>query len=211
MLGSTGRPTASIRATTSCALWTAFWRLWGCLRERDRHRQPRIAANVDLTPDLLNERPNKAIAERSFAKMRYPDPIIPDDQFKPSRLAAARLDQDHPCPWCGEALRLLQAGITVDALLTDIRLPEANGGEAATAYHERFPDPACPVYDRVCGANAVCSGRDHHLGARQDGSGDRRPGSMGSLREAPFLPAVHPCALASRVSRRSIYHCSRTS
>ena len=72
--------------------------------------------------------------------MRYPDPIIPDDQFKPSRLAAARLDQDHPCPWCGEALRLLQAGITVDALLTDIRLPEANGGEAATAYHERFPD-----------------------------------------------------------------------
>ena len=72
--------------------------------------------------------------------MRYPDPIIPDDQFKPSRLAAARLDQDRPCPWCGEALRLLQAGITVDALLTDIRLPEANGWEAATAYHERFPD-----------------------------------------------------------------------
>jgi CheY-like chemotaxis protein len=40
----------------------------------------------------------------------------------------------------GDALRLLQAGITVDALLTDIRLPEANGWAAARAYRERFPD-----------------------------------------------------------------------
>ncbi|WP_407666836.1 response regulator [Microvirga roseola] len=39
----------------------------------------------------------------------------------------------------GEALRLLQAGITVDALMTDIRLPKANGGEAARAYRKRFP------------------------------------------------------------------------
>ncbi|MFC4172701.1 response regulator [Microvirga sp. GCM10011540] len=40
----------------------------------------------------------------------------------------------------GEALRLLHAGITVDALLTDIRMPEANGWEVAKACRERFPD-----------------------------------------------------------------------
>src|SRR5215218_5665553 len=39
----------------------------------------------------------------------------------------------------GEALRLLQVGITVDALMTDIRLPKANGGEAARPYRKRFP------------------------------------------------------------------------
>lgn len=39
----------------------------------------------------------------------------------------------------GEALRLLQAGIAVDALLTDIRMPEANGWVVAKAYRERFP------------------------------------------------------------------------
>jgi CheY-like chemotaxis protein len=40
----------------------------------------------------------------------------------------------------GQALRLLQAGIAVDALLTDIRMPEANGWEVARAYRGRFPD-----------------------------------------------------------------------
>jgi CheY-like chemotaxis protein len=40
----------------------------------------------------------------------------------------------------GQALRLLQTGIAVDALLTDIRMPEANGWEVARAYRERFPD-----------------------------------------------------------------------
>jgi CheY-like chemotaxis protein len=40
----------------------------------------------------------------------------------------------------GDALRLLQAGIILDALLTDIRLPWANGWAAARAYCERFPD-----------------------------------------------------------------------
>jgi CheY-like chemotaxis protein len=39
-----------------------------------------------------------------------------------------------------EALRLLQTGITLDALLTDIRLPGANGWAVASAYRERFPD-----------------------------------------------------------------------
>jgi CheY-like chemotaxis protein len=39
----------------------------------------------------------------------------------------------------GEALRLVRAGIVIDALLTDIRLPEANGWEVATAYRELFP------------------------------------------------------------------------
>jgi CheY-like chemotaxis protein len=42
-----------------------------------------------------------------------------------------------------EGLRLLQAGITLDALLTDIRLPGANGWAVARAYRERFP--ALPV------------------------------------------------------------------
>jgi len=40
----------------------------------------------------------------------------------------------------GDALRLLQAGIAVDALLTDVRMPEANGWVVARAYRERFPD-----------------------------------------------------------------------
>jgi CheY-like chemotaxis protein len=39
-----------------------------------------------------------------------------------------------------EALRLLQAGIVFDALLTDVRLPGANGWAVARAYRERFPD-----------------------------------------------------------------------
>jgi CheY-like chemotaxis protein len=40
----------------------------------------------------------------------------------------------------GDALRLLQAGIAIDALLTDIRMPGANGWVVARAYRERFPD-----------------------------------------------------------------------
>jgi CheY-like chemotaxis protein len=40
----------------------------------------------------------------------------------------------------GQALTLLQAGIAIDALLTDLRLPEASGWEVAKAYRERFPD-----------------------------------------------------------------------
>jgi CheY-like chemotaxis protein len=42
----------------------------------------------------------------------------------------------------GYALRLLQAVIAVDALLTDIRMPEANGWVVARAYREHFP--ICP-------------------------------------------------------------------
>jgi CheY-like chemotaxis protein len=40
----------------------------------------------------------------------------------------------------GQALRLLRTGIAVDALLTDIRMPEADGWEVARAYRQRFPD-----------------------------------------------------------------------
>lgn len=40
----------------------------------------------------------------------------------------------------GQALKLLETGIAVDALLTDIRMPEVNGWEVARAYRERFPD-----------------------------------------------------------------------
>ena len=40
----------------------------------------------------------------------------------------------------GQALEFLHVGITLDGLLTDIRLPEANGRTVARAYRERFPD-----------------------------------------------------------------------
>jgi CheY-like chemotaxis protein len=40
----------------------------------------------------------------------------------------------------GQALTLLQDGTAVDALLTDIRMPGANGWVVARAYRERFPD-----------------------------------------------------------------------
>jgi CheY-like chemotaxis protein len=43
----------------------------------------------------------------------------------------------------GEALQLLQAGLTIDTLLTDIRMPGADGWTVARAYRERFP--ALPV------------------------------------------------------------------
>ena len=39
----------------------------------------------------------------------------------------------------GEALNFLHAGIAVDALVTDIRLPGADGWTVARAYRERFP------------------------------------------------------------------------
>jgi CheY-like chemotaxis protein len=39
----------------------------------------------------------------------------------------------------GQALRLLHAGAVIDVLLTDIRMPEADGWEVAEAYRERFP------------------------------------------------------------------------
>jgi CheY-like chemotaxis protein len=39
-----------------------------------------------------------------------------------------------------EALGFLQAGFALDALLTDIRLPGANGWVVARAHRERFPD-----------------------------------------------------------------------
>ena len=39
-----------------------------------------------------------------------------------------------------QALEFLQAGVVVDALLTDIRLPGANGWAVARAFRERFPD-----------------------------------------------------------------------
>ena len=75
---------------------TGFWRLLGRLRERECHHKPSLVSNTDVPLDLLNERPNEAITERSFPQARHPDPIIPDDQFDPSWLAAACLDEDRP-------------------------------------------------------------------------------------------------------------------
>ena len=38
-----------------------------------------------------------------------------------------------------DALRLLQAGLTIDTLLTDVRMPGADGWTVARAYREQFP------------------------------------------------------------------------
>ncbi len=38
-----------------------------------------------------------------------------------------------------DALRLLQAGLTIDTLLTDVRMPGADGWTVAKAYREQFP------------------------------------------------------------------------
>jgi len=38
------------------------------------------------------------------------------------------------------ALKLLQAGTVIDLLLTDVRMPGANGWKVAKAYRDRFPD-----------------------------------------------------------------------
>ena len=39
-----------------------------------------------------------------------------------------------------EALHLLHSGLMTDALITDIRMPGADGWAVARAYRERFPD-----------------------------------------------------------------------
>ena len=78
-----------------------------------------------------------------------------------------------------DALRLLQAGIAFDALLTDIRLPGANGRAVARAYRERFPDLPVLYVTGLRRADAARPRRDHHLEALQDGSGDRRLGNIG--------------------------------
>ena len=39
-----------------------------------------------------------------------------------------------------EALRLLRSGLRVDALITDIRMPGADGWAVARAYREQVPD-----------------------------------------------------------------------
>jgi CheY-like chemotaxis protein len=91
----------------------------------------------------------------------------------------------------GDALRLLQAGIILDALLTDIRLPGANGWAAewlgrGPGLLRALSRSACAVCDRLRGAGAAGPGRDHHLQALQAGSGDWHPGNMGGLRHNPF-------------------------
>ena len=109
---------------------------------------------------------------------------------------------------CGsQALEFLQAGVVVDALLTDIRLPGANGWAVARAYRERFPDLPVLYVTGYAGADAACPRRDHHLEALQDGSGDWRPGNMGGLRETvPFGTGSEPPALTDMVFRRRSPH-----
>ena len=69
--------------------------------------------------------------------------VVEDDPFVREMAVAGLEDAGYEVTEAasgGEALRLLQAGIAVDALLTDIHLPEANGWAVARAYRERFPD-----------------------------------------------------------------------
>lgn len=69
--------------------------------------------------------------------------VVEDDAFIRDMAVAELEDAGHQVLEAasgGQALRLLQTGIAVDALLTDIRMPEANGWEVARAYRQRFPD-----------------------------------------------------------------------
>ena len=69
--------------------------------------------------------------------------VVEDDPFVRDMAVAGLEDAGYVVTEAasgGGALRLLQAGIAVDALLTDIRMPEANCWEVARAYRERFPD-----------------------------------------------------------------------
>ena len=69
--------------------------------------------------------------------------VVEDDPFIREMAVVGLEDAGHEVIEAasgGEALRLLQTGIAVDALLTDVRMPEANGWEVARAYRERFPD-----------------------------------------------------------------------
>ncbi|GEO17978.1 response regulator [Microvirga aerophila] len=69
--------------------------------------------------------------------------VVEDDPFVREMAVAGLEDagfEAFEAPGGGEALELLQAGIAVDALLTDIRMPGANGWEVARAFRKRFPD-----------------------------------------------------------------------
>jgi CheY-like chemotaxis protein len=69
--------------------------------------------------------------------------VVEDDPFV-SEMAVAGLEDAGfevvEAASGGEALSILQAGIALDVLLTDIRLLGANGWVAAWAYRERFLD-----------------------------------------------------------------------
>jgi CheY-like chemotaxis protein len=69
--------------------------------------------------------------------------VVEDDPFVREMAVAGLEDAGYEVIEAGnggDALRLLQTGIAVDALVTDIRLPGANGWAVARAYRERFPD-----------------------------------------------------------------------
>jgi CheY-like chemotaxis protein len=69
--------------------------------------------------------------------------VVEDDPFVREMAVAGLEDAGYEVIETGngqDALRLLEAGISLDALLTDIRLPGANGWAVARAYRERFPD-----------------------------------------------------------------------
>ena len=92
--------------------------------------------------------------------------VVEDDPFVREMAVAGLEDAGYEVIEAGsgeDALRLLQAGIALDALLTDIRLPGANGWVVARAYRERFPDLPVLYVTGLCGADAAGPRRDHHL------------------------------------------------
>lgn len=69
--------------------------------------------------------------------------VVEDDLFVREMTVTELEDAGHEVTEAatgGQALRLLQAEIALDVLMTDIRMPEANGWEVAKAYRERFPN-----------------------------------------------------------------------
>jgi CheY-like chemotaxis protein len=69
--------------------------------------------------------------------------VVEDDPFVREMTVTELEDAGHEVTEAatrGQALRLLQTEIAPDVLMTDIRMPEANGCEVAKAYRERFPD-----------------------------------------------------------------------
>ncbi len=95
----------------------------------------------------------------------------------------------------------------------------ASGGEALNFLHagSRWLDggqglpralsqPARPVRDRLCGADAARPRRDHPLEAVQDGSSDRCPEHLGRLRKAecrePLLDQNLRCHLCVTLQRQ---------
>ena len=71
-----------------------FWRYWDASGKETVTVNP-TSLRTSISPDLLNERPNEAIAERSFPQTRHSDPVIPDEGSELAGLKEARVEAIH--------------------------------------------------------------------------------------------------------------------